>query len=283
MARRAALCVPATEPRKVGKALALDVDEVVVDLEDAVPTDRKDEAREAVAALQPRPHGRLAVRVNQMGSQWHRADVAACAANPAVDSIVVPKAEDPEALAALARSLHALDNGAGRRASLRIQALVESPLGVHNAVAIAGSSPQMESVIIGYADLSASFGRRVEASWQYVQDVAVLAARLAGIDAVDGPRLGIAVDEALKEDAGRASAHGFDGKWVIHPAQVATVQAAFTPTAEEVAWASEVVEVMERSTAQGLGAVKWQGQMLDEAVVVRARRLLARARTEDDR
>lgn len=283
MARRAALCVPATETRKVAKALALDVDEVVVDLEDAVALDRKEEARDAVAALQPRPHGRLAVRVNQVGSQWHRADVAACAANPAVDSIVVPKAEDPEALAALARSLHPLENGAGRRASLRIQALVESPLGVHHAVAIASSSPQMESLIIGYADLSASFGRRVDASWQYVQDVVVLAARLAGIEAVDGPRLGIAVDEGLRTDAERAAALGFDGKWVIHPAQVATVQEAFTPTAEEVAWATEVVEVMESSVAQGLGAVQWQGQMLDEAVVVRARRLQERARTEEQR
>lgn len=282
MARRAALCVPASEDRKVAKALALDVDEVVVDLEDAVAPDRKDEARTAVEALTRRPRGSLAVRVNAVGTQWHRADVAACAANPAVDSIVVPKAEDPEALATLARTLHTLENGNGRRAPLRIQALIESPLGVHNAVAIAAASPQVCSVIIGYADLSASFGRRVDASWQYVRDVAVLAARLAGIEAVDGPRLGIAVDDGLRADAQLAADLGFDGKWVIHPAQVDVVQDAFTPSTEEVEWAREVVRVMDESTRDGLGAVQWRGQMLDEAVVVRARRLLERAGDEED-
>ena len=277
MARRAALCVPASEPRKIAKALALDVDEVVVDLEDAVAADRKDEARANVESLTRRAHGQLAVRVNAIGSRWHRADVAACAANPAVDSIVVPKAEDPEALAALARGLHALENGNGRRAPLRIQALVESPLGVRNAIDLAASNAQMSSLVIGYADLSASFGRKVDASWQYVRDVVLLGCRLAGIEAVDGPVLGVAVDDALREATRLAADQGFDGKWVIHPAQVATVQQAFTPDEDELAEAREVVRVMQESTERGLGAVQWQGQMLDEAVVVRAQRLLDRA------
>jgi citrate lyase beta subunit len=252
---------------------------VVVDLEDAVSVDQKDAARANVESLTSRPHGQLAVRVNAIGSRWHRADVAACAANPAVDSIVVPKAEDPDALAALARTLHCQENGNGRRSPLRIQALIESPLGVRNAEAIAASSAQMTSLVIGYADLSASFGRRVDASWQYVRDVVQLAARLAGTEVVDGPVLGIAVDDALREAAALAAAQGLDGKWVIHPAQVATVQAAFTPTDDEVAEAREVVRVMQESAAQGLGAVQWRGQMLDEAVVVRAQRLLDRTDT----
>lgn len=277
MGRRAALCVPASEPRKIAKALALGVDEVVVDLEDAVSIDRKDEARAHLTLITRREHGTVAVRVNAVDSPWYHADVAAAVANPAVDAIIVPKAEDAAALTALARRLDTLEADLERRAPLRVQALVESPRGIRNAESIAGSSERMEALIIGYADLSASFGRRIDADWQYVRDVVQLAARLARIDVVDGPVLGIAVDDALRAAAELAVAQGLDGKWVIHPAQVETVQAAFSPTAEEVEAAREVVEVMEQSAAQGLGAVQWRGQMLDEAVVVRARRVLERA------
>lgn len=277
MSRRAALCVPASEPRKIAKALALGVDEVVVDLEDAVAVDQKDEARANLVLVTAREHGTVAVRVNAVDSPWYHADVAAAVANPHVDSIIVPKAEDAAALTALARHLDALETGITRRAPLRIQALVESPRGIRNAESIAGTSVRMEAMIIGYADLSASFGRRIDADWQYVRDVVQLAARLAGIDVVDGPVLSIAVDDALREGAALAVAQGLDGKWVIHPAQVETVQAAFSPTEQEVAAAQEIVTVMEESAAQGKGAVQWRGEMLDEAVVVRARRVLERA------
>lgn len=199
--RRAVLSVPASEPRKILKALAADVDEVVLDLEDAVAVDEKDAARDNIVTLAPRARGLLAVRVNAVGTPWHEADVAACAANSAVDSLVLPKSEDPAALCALARRLDSLESGKRRGIPMHVQALVESAAGVHRAVPLAAASDRVCALILGYADLSASMGRRVDASWQFAQDAVLLAARLAGVQAIDGPRLTLADDEPLARAA----------------------------------------------------------------------------------
>jgi len=273
--RRAALSVPASEPRKIAKAMASEVDEVVVDLEDAVAPQAKDAARAVVADLGPREHGSIVVRVNPVGTAWHEADVATCAAHPHLDGLVLPKAEDPADLAALAARLDHLESAAGRTRPLHVQALVESVAGVHQAVAIARST-RVVALILGYADLAVSMGRPVSGPWQFAQDAVVLAARLAGVQAIDGPQLTIADDEPLATAAGWADTLGFDGKWVIHPAQIATVQRAFTPTAEQVDDARDLLAAMDTATADGRGAVQWRGRMLDEAVAAQARRVLQR-------
>ena len=277
MRRRAVLSVPASEPRKIAKAWGLEVDEVVVDLEDAVGLAEKDSARTNIADLNSRAWGPIAVRVNQLGTEWAEKDLAACVANPHVDSIVLPKADDPGAILDLSRRLNSLESTAGRSRPLRIQALIESPRGVQQVQAIAEASDRMSALIIGYADLSASLGRRIDAPWHGVQDLVLLAARVAGIQAIDGPLLTIAADESLDRAARAAQALGFDGKWVIHPAQISAVQRTFTPTDEEIAEAREILDAMDRATREGLGAVQWKGQMLDEAVAVRARRVLEKA------
>ena len=274
--RRGVLSVPASEPRKIAKALAAPVDEVVVDLEDAVAVDEKEAARENVAALSPREAGLLAVRVNALGTPWSEADIAACVANPAVQSIVLPKAEDASALKDLATRLDELEAASKRSDPLRLQLLLESPTGIHNAAAIAAAADRVDALIIGYADLSASLGRRIEASWQFAQDAVVLAARLAGVQAIDGPLLTVAADDALRRAAAYAEALGFDGKWVIHPAQVESVQRTFTPSDDEVVEAQEILAVMGSAATDGRGALQWRGRMLDEAVAVRARRILER-------
>jgi citrate lyase subunit beta/citryl-CoA lyase len=276
MSRRAVLSVPASEPRKIAKALAAQVDEVVVDLEDAVSVNEKDAARENVRTLAARCAGLLAVRVNALGTPWADDDVAACVSNPHVDSIVVPKCEDPAAVADLVRRLDQLESAAGRRRPLLLQALIESPLGIQHVAQVAAATERMAALIIGYADLSASVGRRIDASWQFAQDAVLLAARVTGIQAIDGPLLTVAADEALEKAAACAEAMGFDGKWVIHPAQVATVQRAFDPSTEEVAEAREILAVLHSSSMEGRGALQWRGRMLDEAVAARARRTLDR-------
>jgi len=277
--RRALLSVPASEPRKIAKALAAAADEVVVDLEDAVSVDAKDAARSNIETLDRRDHGLLAVRVNAVGTEWHEADVLACVANSAVDSIVVPKAEDPGTMRELTRRLDQLEGDAGREVPLEIQALVESPAGVHHAVPLAAGE-RVTSLILGYADLSASMGRRIESSWQFAQDAVLLAARMAGVQAIDGPLLTVADDASLASAATAAESLGFDGKWVIHPVQVGTVLKAFTPSVDEVAEALEVIELLDSAAAEGRGAMQWRGRMLDEAIAVRARRILERADTD---
>lgn len=274
--RRSVLCVPASEPAKVAKALAFDVDEVVVDLEDAVAPGRKERARATLGAIVRRGRGTIAVRVNAPGSPWLLEDLAAVVANDAITSIVLPKVDSTEDIAGVERELTRLEKEHGRGATVEIQALIESARGIGDVRLIASASPRVVSLIIGYADLGASLGRRAEASWQFAQDAIILAARMAGIQAVDGPLLTVHADEALERAATTAESLGFDGKWVIHPRQAVMVQGAFTPAPEDVQEAQELLAAMGGAVSDGRGAVEWRGRMLDEAVAVQARRVLSR-------
>jgi citrate lyase beta subunit len=274
--RRAALCVPASEPARILKAAALHVDEIIVDLEDAVLPEAKDEARKHIAGIQTRERGAIAVRINAIGTSWWERDLLACVANAAVMTVVVPKVESTADLCTVDSSLAAMESAAGRTSPVALQALVESAKGLADVESILASSPRITSCVIGYADLSVSLGRPLSAGWQYAQDRVVVAARANGIQPIDGPRLSVEDDTELRSDAVTAATSGFDGKWVIHPRQVATVQQAFTPTAAQVAEAREIITAMDDAAANGRGAVQWRGRMIDEPVVQQARRVIAR-------
>jgi citrate lyase subunit beta/citryl-CoA lyase len=275
--RRAALCVPASEPTRIRKAAALRVDEIIVDLEDAVLSDAKDEARRNISGLQAREHGVIAVRINAIGTSWCERDLLACVTNPAVTTVVIPKVESADDLRTIDSEVTAMASAAGRTSPLALQALIESAKGLSNVESILASSPRITSCVIGYADLSVSLGRQPSAGWQYAQDRVVLAARANRIQPIDGPRLSVEDDADLRTDAVTAATSGFDGKWVIHPRQVETVQQAFTPTPAQVAEAREIVTAMDEAAANGRGAVQWRGRMIDEPVVQQARRVIARS------
>lgn len=272
--RRSSLCVPASNHRMVEKALKSPADEVVVDLEDAVAVSAKETARDVIAALGRRACGTIAVRVNGAGTPWHVEDLLACGRNPAVDSIVIPKAERPEDLQAAGSTIAAAR--APHDGQWEIQALIESARGLLAAPEIAAATPSLGSLILGYADLAASLGRRAEASFGYAQDVVLVAARAHGLQAIDGPQLTVTDDEQLADSVMHAAELGFDGKWVIHPCQIGTVQAGFTPSTAEVEEARAVVSMMDEAAASGTGAVAWNDRMLDEALVAAARRVLSR-------
>jgi citrate lyase subunit beta/citryl-CoA lyase len=287
-ARRSCLSVPGSSASMLAKAPQRGADEVVIDLEDAVAPSAKDEARGTVVAALQEPHWqgvRTSVRVNAPRTPWCHADViaiASLAAGP--DSIIVPKVESAGDLAFVDRLLDGVEAAAQTgQAPMRVQALIETAAGVAHLDEIAGASARLDALILGYADLSASLGRAAGAraeldSWRAIQDAILVAARTHDIAAIDGPYLGIAVDEGFDAAAGRARDMGFDGKWAIHPAQVGALNALFTPSAEEVEHARAVVEALaEAERAGGAGAVALDGQMLDEAVRVAALRVLARA------
>jgi citrate lyase beta subunit len=269
------LCVPGSEPDRIAKALNSEADEVVLDLEDAVPAARKNEARDNIALLTPRLRGRSAVRINGHGTPWFEDDLAAVLANNHVDSIVVPKAESPAQIADLASRLSETDGG--DRSPLLLQALIETATGLLNAPSIAMASERLDSLILGYADLGASLGRRPSAPWTFAQDRVLMAARSAGIAAIDGPLLTVEDVEALATAASSVEALGLDGKWVIHPRQISTVQRVFTPSKEEVEAARAILGALADAARDGRGAVLWKGQMLDEAVAAQARHVLGRA------
>jgi len=277
--RRSCLSVPGSSEAMVRKALASAADEVVIDLEDAVAPDHKDSARDTVCRLLSegsQATQRVAVRVNAAGTPWSHEDLAALGRLPDLPhSIVVPKVESAGDLAYADRLLAGA--GHGRPGPpVRLQALIESAAGLHRLDEIIGATDRLESLILGYADLGASLGRDPRSDqWGAARDRLLWAARTQGLLAIDGPWLDVADDEQLRTAASAASASGFDAKWVIHPRQIDTVNRAFRPSEQQVAWASRVVDAMSAAERAGLGAVQLDGAMLDEAIAARARHVLA--------
>lgn len=287
--RRSVLSVPASDERKIAKALASPADQVVLDLEDAVEPGSKERARtllvSVLAGLPDTAARRVTVRVNAARTPWCVADVLALAELPVLPgSIVLPKVQGPGDLAFVDRLLDGGEAGSGRRHRTGVQALVESAAGVAALPQTVRAGERLEALVLGYADLAASLGlvaaapERRLALWLPVQAAVLVAARSAGVAAVDGPHLGVHVDEAFLAAAEQARDLGFDGKWAIHPRQVEALNEVFTPTPAQVEQAHAVLAALERAGREGAaGAVLLDGQMLDEAVAVGARRVLARA------
>jgi citrate lyase subunit beta / citryl-CoA lyase len=286
-ARRSCLSVPGSSPGMLAKASSLPADEVVIDLEDAVAASVKDEARaDVVSALAGgRLGGRtVAVRINGLDTPWCHRDIIALADGPAagaVTSLVIPKVQAPEDIAWVAHLLDVI--GAGGRA-IRLQALIETATGLHRAGDIAQAGPRLEALILGYADLRASLGRPRAAEespdrWSFAQETVLVAARAAGLQAIDGPHLLVADAAGLQAWAVHVRALGYDGKWAIHPSQLETLNATFSPTPEEVERARAIVAALaEAEVEAGRGAAMLDGEMIDEALRKQALQVVARAR-----
>ncbi|MCB1502976.1 MAG: CoA ester lyase [Bauldia sp.] len=257
----APLFVPADRPERFVKAAASGADAVILDLEDAVAPAAKDAARAALAAALP--EAAIVVRVNAAGTPWHGADLALLDTLPAVGAML-PKAEDPAAVAGLARRL-----GEGRR----LIPLIETALGLHHAAAIA-AVPGVTQLAFGPADYRNDVGcDDSPEALLLARSTLVLASRLGGIAApLDGPCFDFRDPEATAGEAHHAKSLGFGGKLCIHPAQVPAVRAAFRPGAAEIDWARRVV-----AAGGGGGAAAVDGAMIDAPVLARARRILADA------
>ncbi len=267
------------------KARTLDADEVVIDLEDAVAPAQKEMAREAtVAALgeegwQARS---IAVRVNGTETPWFEDDVRALTGSGKVlSSLVIPKVEAAGDLRPLDALLGPSDSEGD--SAVGVQALIETAAGLAHVNEIAGSSPRLEALIIGYADLAASLGRPPSARhdpdrWAFTLDAVLVAARAAGIQAIDGPHLQIDDLEGLAAAASRARDLGYDGKWALHPSQLVPINEIFTPTPDELARAAAILAALEQAEGGGgAGAALLDGEMVDEASRKLARHVLARA------
>jgi citrate lyase subunit beta / citryl-CoA lyase len=269
--------VPARPPRKLEKAPVLAADEIVVDLEDSVPAEQKAEARAAVAEALAEgawAAATVSVRVNGTATPWFEDDLRAlAAAGERLDSVIVPKAESPEDL----ERSELLLSEAGR--PIGLQALIESARGLREADRIAEATPALEALILGPADMSVSLGfpSPDEGSrWDFVRGAVLVAARAAGIQAIDGPYLRVADADGLRESARRARELGFDGKWALHPAQIEPLNELFSPTAAEAERARAILDAL-ASAPDRSGAAMLDGEMIDEASRKRAEAVLARA------
>lgn len=286
MLQRAMLSVPAGSPERFAKAVSSGASAVLLDLEDAVVPAAKAEARAAVveflADAAPRPP--LVVRVNAARTPWCHEDVLAVATAPGPDRLIMlPKVESAADLAFLERLIDGAEAATGVRRVSGCVALVETARGLRDADRIAMSSPRLVALAVGYADLAADLGRPPggSGSWAAVRDRVVVAARAGGLGAIDGPHLGTAVDDAFFASLEASVGAGFDGAWVLHPRQVAAAEAAFTPPDSAVLQAHAVLDALQEAASRGLGVVDLDGRMIDEAVAVHARRVLARGGADD--
>jgi citrate lyase subunit beta/citryl-CoA lyase len=268
-ARRSLLSVPGDRPRFHEKAQQISADEVMFDLEDSVAPANKENARGLVAESLQRfefPGKTVAVRVNQTGTPWFEADVAAAASSSRVDTIVLPKVGS----AAEVRAIEALLTRLGRPIGLEVQ--IESASGLEHAGEIAAASELVEVLHLGPFDLAASLGTPSGGSEipeeLYVHGLirVLTAARASGRQAIDGPFTGIQDLRGLERSARRAARLGYDGKWAIHPDQVAVINATFTPSEAEVQRARLIIQAYEQSLGKGHGAITLDGEMLDEAI-----------------
>jgi citrate lyase beta subunit len=266
----------------LAKTAALEMDEIVVDLEDSVAPDAKEQARELVGGFLVTEQAfaaAVAVRINPVSGQWGERDVTELVEHvgPRIGSLVIPKVESAEDVLAVDRLLGSVGEPAS---AVGLQALVETAGGLLRAGEIAAASLRLEALILGYADLAASLGRAPGPApperWSHAQETLLVAARAAGIQAIDGPYLEVRDDAGLRLRAEHARALGFDGKWAVHPRQLGIINAAFTPVDEELARARAILDAL--AGAEGRGAVELDGEMIDEASRKLALQVIARGR-----
>lgn len=282
-ARRALLYVPGDDRHKMEKAASLGVDCICMDMEDGVAPSRKARARLEIArALDDMDFGkseRLA-RINAVGTGLEQEDLLAVLP-PRPDGIVMPKIEELKQVQWASELIEAAELKSGWPLnSVRLLVDVETPKGILNVKEIA-SHPRLDALIFGGEDFAAALGatRTPEAvELLYARQSVLTAAAANGLQAIDMVTIDFKDLEALHREAAVGASLGFTGKQIIHPAQVKPVQAAFTPSADAIAWAQRVVDGFEASKKGGKGAFALDGRMIDMPLVKNARKVLDRAR-----
>ncbi|AKS32021.1 HpcH/HpaI aldolase/citrate lyase family protein [Mycolicibacterium goodii] len=291
--RRSELALPACNDHMFDKGVTCGADLVFLDLEDATPVGLKVESRaKAIHALTQLDWGRTAraVRINGLDTEWCHDDIIEILthAGDHLDTIVIPKAKTARDVWWVDVLLTQLEAKLGLDKTIRLEVLIEEVEGLANAEDIVRASPRLDAVIFGVGDFSLSQGARVDTNfdplgeypgdfWVYARNKIMVAARIAGIDAIDSPYPDYRNLEGYKRDARRSSLLGYTGKWAIHPDQVPIANEVYAPTADEIARAERNVAAYREAEAKGRGAVGVEGVLVDAAHVKMAEKTLARA------
>lgn len=274
--RRSVLYMPGSKERALEKAKTLPADVLILDLEDAVAPDEKAKARDLVCdAVRSQAYGKreLVIRINGLDTEWGADDLAA-AAKAAPDAILVPKVESAAMVLETEGAMGEAPD------STLIWAMMETPRGMLRAEEIADSSPRLGCFVMGTNDLVKDLNGEHTATREPVitsLGLCILAAKAAGLAIVDG------VYNAFKDEAGLANsceqgrAMGFDGKTLIHPAQIATANKLFSPDRDGLERARREVAAFEEAVARGEGVAVVDGRIVENLHAETAKRLLARA------
>ncbi|MEM1100896.1 MAG: CoA ester lyase [Pseudomonadota bacterium] len=273
---RSVLYIPGSKARAVEKAKTLSVDAIIFDLEDAVALSEKANARALLAAtLAEGGYGPRAqiVRINGMDTEWGADDLATIAAiGP--EAMLLPKVNSAADILALAARLDTIPEAA----MTRIWAMMETPQGVLNAAEIA-RAPRMAGMVMGTNDLAKDLGTRStpdRAPLLAALSQCLLAARAAGIVIVDGVFNAFKDEDGLRAECAQGRDFGFDGKTLIHPAQVAIANAAFAPTDAEIDLATRQIAAFEEAEAAGQGVAVVDGRIVENLHIETARATLAK-------
>jgi citrate lyase subunit beta/citryl-CoA lyase len=275
--RRSVLYMPGANERALEKAKGIDADALILDLEDAVAPESKEEARDRVcAAVQSGEYGHreLAIRVNGIGTEWHEADVAAAAA-AGPDAVLVPKVGSADEVRSLVGALES----AGAPDHTQLWAMVETPAGLLHVEEIAAADERLTVLVMGTNDVvNETYGLHVPGRNPLVLtslSLCLLAARAAGKVIIDGVYNDVKDLEGFEAEARQGREMGFDGKTLIHPSQVEPANVAFAPSPEDVEHAQQMIATFEEAKAAGQGVVTFNGRMVEELHVRDARRILA--------
>jgi citrate lyase subunit beta/citryl-CoA lyase len=271
---RSWLFVPADSERKIAKALESDADAVIFDLEDSVAPAQKAAARDILKSLPKQSNGpQWWVRINPLGTEYHKDDLSLIG-SAYVHGIVLPKSESGADVIELAH----------RTGNIPIHAIVtETPASLFGLLSYRQPGSPLAAMSWGAEDLSAALGAsskydddgKLSFTYRLARSLCLAGAVAAGVQPVDGVFADFRDDEGLREEAEAARREGFTGKLAVHPAQVAVINAAFTPSTEEVQSAEEIVAAFEAHPDAGVLSVG--GRMVDRPHLVQARRVLERA------
>src|SRR5215469_17251751 len=282
--RRCELSTPGSNERMIEKALGTNADVVFLDLEDAVAPNQKVEARgKVIEALRSLNWGKKprAFRMNNIETEYAYQDVIEVVerAGEYLDIIIVPKVKAARDVFWVDTLLTQIETRLRLKRRIGLEVLIEEVQALINVEEIAKSSPRLEAVIFGPGDFSASQGVRMGKTiggsittypgdiWHYARSKIVVAARAAGIDAIDGPYADFRNPEGYREEAVRSSTMGFVGKWAIHPSQIEIANEIYSPSREEVERARRLEAAYAKAEEEGLGAVTFEGVMIDAASV----------------
>ena len=305
--QRSELAVPGSNPGLFEKAAASAADVVFLDVEDAVAPDDKEQARRnIIEALNDIDWGRksMMVRINGLDTHFMYRDVIEIVeACPRLDLLLIPKVGTAADVYAIDMLVTQIETAKRRDKRLGFEVLIETALGMANVESIAQASRRLEAMSFGVADYAASTRARTTViggvnrdsgvltdpaadgsrqyfwtdPWHAAQTRMLVACRAYGLRPIDGPFGDFGDADGFRAAANRAAVLGYEGKWAIHPSQVALANEVFTPTAAEVARATRIVEAMAEAARAGRGAVSLDGRLIDIASIRMAEALLAKA------
>jgi len=291
--RRCELSTPGSNEKMIEKALGTAADVVFLDLEDAVAPNQKADARgKVIEALRTLDWGRKtrAIRMNNIETEYAYQDVIEVVekAGEHLDLIIIPKVKAARDVFWVDTLLTQIETRLRRKKKIALEVLIEEVQALINVEEIARSSPRLEAIIFGPGDFSASQGVRMTTIggsvttypgdiWHYARSKIVVAARAAGIDAIDGPYADFRNPDGYREEAIRSVTMGFTGKWAIHPSQIEVANEVYSPTKEEIERARRLEAAYAKAEAEGLGAVTFEGVMIDAASVRIIRNVIDKA------